>query len=304
MPSFIASTLLLAAAVVQGVAAQNCSISFEGRVKQDFELADFDSNVTSVWNPSFVLGRNTKWSQILAFPRKRTNTLFSTSPEFKSIEMTINDGSLFQPNPADNTSVQTGFRRSELIPVVFPVSGADSSSGVKTFHFSLKANPARPLNFSHEYSLVFQEDSSYSTNQFVLKTGTIIGTNGTAGGKPMLLLQGNQNTAETLFAVPFDQRVWHNYGILQDFNANTIRVYYSTGTAPLKARTDAIPNDNSGGGEFHFGMLKKPTGTETDVTKSGFQSSGIDERLSYAGIFQENSEGGCISLGGEVPRSY
>jgi hypothetical protein len=34
---------------------------------------------------------------------------------------------------------------------------------------------ARPLNYSHEYQLVFLETNDYSTNQFALKTGTIDG---------------------------------------------------------------------------------------------------------------------------------
>ncbi|KAF4555593.1 Hypothetical protein D9617_2g055550 [Elsinoe fawcettii] len=298
---FTTSMIAAAAALVQTVSGQNCSLSFDGRVRADYQLTEFDNPNTSVWNPSFVLGFNTKWSQVLAYPRQRTGTLFSKTPEYKAIEMRINDNSIFQPNPEDATSRQTGFRRSELIPVKFPISSADSSSGVKTFHFSLKANPSRPLNYSHEYSLVFQEDASYSTNQFVLKTGTILGTNGT--GAPTLQFQGNQKTAETIWTAPFDAKVWHNFGIVQDFNANTIQLYYSTGNAALTARTEAVPNDNSGAGEFHFGILKKPVTDDPDVTKKGYQSSGIDERLSYAGIFQEDSASGCISLGGPVKRS-
>lgn len=44
-------------------------------------------------------------------------------------------------------------------------------------------------------------------------------------------------------------------------------------------------------------MLKKPTGNNlTDLTKQGFQESGIEEAIIYGGIFQEDSSAGCISL--------
>ena len=61
--------------------------------------------------------------------------------------------------------------------------------------------------------------------------------------------------------------------------------------------TEALPNDISGQGQYHFGILKKPTGEGlTDITKSGFQPAGIDEGVVYGGIFMEDSSAGCISL--------
>ncbi|KAG8628490.1 hypothetical protein KVT40_004363 [Elsinoe batatas] len=278
-------TTTLLAALAALTTAQNCPISFEGRPSATASLTDFDNANLTTFNPSFVLGFQTKWSQVLAFPRQRTGTLFAKATEHKAVEMRINDASIFQPNAADATSRQTGFRRSELIPVKFPkaTDNLDSTSGIKTFHFSIKAVPSRPLNYSHEYQLAFLEDSSFSTNQFVLKTGTIIGS--TTPAVPTLQVQTNQKNASTIFSTPFDQKV-----------------YYSTGNSALVAKTGPVANDNSGNGEFHFGLLKKPTGGDPDVTKKGFQSSGIDERLSFAGVFQEDSTGGCVSLGGKVRR--
>ncbi|KAF2226878.1 hypothetical protein BDZ85DRAFT_212122, partial [Elsinoe ampelina] len=289
-------TTTLLTALAASTTAQNCPISFEGRPSATASLTDFDNANLTTFNPSFVLGFQTKWSQVLAFPRQRTGTLFAKASEHKAVELRINDASIFQPNAADATSRQTGFRRSEFIPVKFPkaTDNLDSTSGIKTFHFSIKAVPSRPLNYSHEYQLAFLEDSSYSTNQFVLKTGTIIGS--TTPAVPTLQVQTNQKNASTIFSAPFDQKVWHNFALTQDFVANTLQVYYSTGNSALVAKTGAVANDNSGNGEFHFGLLKKPTGGDPDVTKKGFQSSGIDERLSFAGVFQEDSTGGCVSL--------
>jgi hypothetical protein len=63
------------------------------------------------------------------------------------------------------------------------------------------------------------------------------------------------------------------------------------------AVTDAVSNDVSGQGQFHFGVLKKPIGEGiTDPTTQGYQESGINEGIIYGGIFEEDSSSGCISL--------
>lgn len=78
---------------------------------------------------------------------------------------------------------------------------------------------------------------------------------------------------------------------------STTQVLYSTNCSALANATDALPNDLSGQGQFHFGVLKKPTGDNlTDITKQGFQESGINEGIIYGGIFEEDSSTGCISL--------
>lgn len=56
-----------------------------------------------------------------------------------------------------------------------------------------------------------------------------------------------------------------------------------------------MPNNNAGEGQYQFGILKKPTGTD-DVVNKGYQESGIDEGQIYGGIFIEDSAGGCVSL--------
>ena len=76
---------------------------------------------------------------------------------------------------------------------------------------------------------------------------------------------------------------------------STLRVYYSKGDEPLKSVTNAVSNDNSGGGQYQIGILKKPTGT-SDVVNSGYQESGLNEGQIYGGLFIEDSSNGCISL--------
>jgi hypothetical protein len=128
----------------------------------------------------------------------------------------LSDASIFAPSATD---IQTGFRRAELLPS--SNNGSDPSTlGIKTLHFSLRKSNARPLNLSHEYQLVFLEDATFSTNQFVLKTGTIAGQPA-AQNADLLVLQGNVNApvVKNLFNVTFLADTWHNFAIVLDFTA-------------------------------------------------------------------------------------
>jgi hypothetical protein len=75
----------------------------------------------------------------------------------------------------------------------------------------------RPLNLSHEYQLAFLETASFSTNQFALKTGSIIGRE--TEDPDRLVLVSNVEAPTDLHVVPFTSGVWHNYAITLDFNA-------------------------------------------------------------------------------------
>ncbi len=77
--------------------------------------------------------------------------------------------------------------------------------------------------------------------------------------------------------------------------SSTLQVYYSKGDAPLASVTKAVSNDNSGGGQFQIGMLKKPTGT-SDVVNAGYQEGRINEGQIYGSLFIEDGAAGCISL--------
>jgi hypothetical protein len=77
----------------------------------------------------------------------------------------------------------------------------------------------------------------------------------------------------------------------------TIRAFYSTGNERLEAVTEALPNQNKGGGQLQVGIAKKPTETET-VVWDGFQEDIPlrGEGQIYGGVFVEDSTGGCVSL--------
>jgi hypothetical protein len=76
----------------------------------------------------------------------------------------------------------------------------------------------------------------------------------------------------------------------------TTQVFYSQDTDALVAQTEALVNDVSGQGQFHFGVLKKGLNGGDNIVKNGEQEAGIDEGIIFGGIFEEDSSAGCVSL--------
>ncbi|KAI0546969.1 glycoside hydrolase family 131 protein [Xylaria curta] len=255
------------------VASQQCDLQFDGRVPSNFAAATFNSD-NGIFDPNNVFGQGLNLGSVI------------------QLQNSLSDDSIFAPS-ADN--VQTGFRRAELI--IASNDGTDASTtGVKTLHFSVMKDANRPLNLTHEYQLVFLESNDFSTNQFVLKTGTILGANTADPDTLQLFGNVNANPAQTLFSAPFAEDVFHNFAVTLDFDALTTQVFYSQGADPLVAQTEALANDVSGQGQFHFGVLKKGLNGGDDIVKNGEQEPGIEEGVIFGGIFEEDSSLGCISL--------
>ncbi|RKF73890.1 hypothetical protein GcC1_087027 [Golovinomyces cichoracearum] len=271
----------LAALVFTSTAfSQQCRIQFDARVAPDSKPRDFDVK-TSIFETDEVIGEGLKFSQVLRMP-KVDPSLFDvkTIP----IGVSISDKSIFNN--------QIGFRRCELLSEA--VTGDDpSSEGVKTIHFSVQIDSKKKIDLGHEYQLAFMEDNDFSTNQWVLKTGTIAGLQQDPHD---LVLMGNVKDGEILFTTPFTEGEFHNFALTLDFDDNHISVYYSKGSSPLQNVLTRTPNDLTGRGKFHFGMLKKGiSGGKGDITKNAFQPSNIDEGIILGGIFQEDSIDGCVS---------
>ncbi|KAI1086388.1 hypothetical protein F5B19DRAFT_498397 [Rostrohypoxylon terebratum] len=277
--SLLASTAF-ARSVKRGTGEIKCPVVLSGFVPVDKTPTDFDSYATSPFNPDYIRGSE-KFSEILVFPDVGSSRFDNAST--KSVEVTIDDKSIFQK--------QNGFRRAGLQIQGDTNEGGPGTKGVRTLHFSIKQDPERTLNLTHEYLNVWHEASDYSANQFNFQTGTIIGKSG--GNPNTFKVLNRQNTQ--VWETPTDPTAWQNFAITLDFDKNTLQVYYSKDDEPLKAVTAALSNDNSGEGQYQIGILKKPTGT-SDVVNSGFQETGIDEGQIYGGIFLEDSANGCISL--------
>lgn len=186
------------------LAAAQSAIQFEGRIAAGTKVADFDAT-NDFFNNANVLGAGLKFSELIQLPGV-TPGLFDV--DTLPVEVTISDKSVFNN--------QTGFRRAELLPA--SNDGADNSTvGVKTLHFSLMKDTARPLNLSHEYQLVFLEDAAFSTNQFVVKTGTLL--DGVTADPDTLQIIGNVNAGATqLFSTAFTEGVFHNFALGLDFD--------------------------------------------------------------------------------------
>ncbi|KAF2680616.1 glycoside hydrolase family 131 protein [Lentithecium fluviatile CBS 122367] len=272
------------------VLARCQTIVFDGRVPATAVAAEFDA-ADSLFDPDFTKGQSVSFSDLLLFSASDVS-LLDTQVNAQSVEVTINDDSIFAPGGANP---QTAVRRAELMPN--PALSADNvtTTGVKTLHFSVKPSADRPLNTSHEYLVVFLERADFTGNQISLKTGTLLGSDGAT--KDRLVLLGNTNDGSTpIFSTAFEEGIFTNFAMVMDFNQNNIQVFQSTGSDALVQQTELLPNDLSGNGAFHFGVNKNPIDPGVDVLRTGIQEAGILEGVVYGGIFVEDSADGTVTL--------
>ncbi|CAG8983624.1 hypothetical protein HYALB_00004646 [Hymenoscyphus albidus] len=295
----VAAFLSLALAVPKSPLSPKCPIILDGRIPKDTPVSTFDTDA-SPFDPKYTKGQNLTWSQIIKYPRVAPSK-FDDEVNARPIEVTINDQSLFA---SGGTNVQYGFRRAGLLLG----NGSDASNtGIRTFHWSIRQDPSRKLNLTHEYMLVWHEANDFASNQWSLNAGILLeqdkpkDTNGSTTGLDKSLWKILDRKNNVIWTGLIDLYGWENFGILMDHeknwqltNVSTIQVFYSKGYYPLQSVTKSISNDNSGGGQFQIGVLKKPTETES-VVFDGFQEAGIDEGQIYGGIFVENSAQDCIS---------
>lgn len=181
-----------------------CPIIFDGRIKTTTQLTDFDSYSTSPFNPDYVKGQTLKWSDIIKFPSVSPSR-FDDPDQHKPIEVTISDASIFMN--------QRGFRRAGLQFQGDSNTGSAGSKGVKTIHFSVRWDNARPLNLSHEYLNVWHETADYSANQFNFEGGTILGQTQLPADTWKVLDRNNRQ----IWAVKIEREGWQNFAITVDY---------------------------------------------------------------------------------------
>ncbi|KAF1962154.1 hypothetical protein CC80DRAFT_155712 [Byssothecium circinans] len=261
----------------------SCPIVFDGRIPTSFatDPTKFDTYATNtIYNPDYVKGNDIKWSTILKFPPGPASRF--DGADNVPVEVTISDASIFQ--------TQKGFRRAGL-QFLKDAADGEGQRGVKTLHFSVKQDSARPLNLTHEYLNVWHETADYSANQINFQTGTIIGSNGADRNNFKIL----DRDGKALYSVAIDKAQWQNFAVKLDYTKNQVQIYYSVGDAALKSVAGPASATLSGGGQFQLGILKKPTGT-SDVVNGGYQESNLNEGQIYGGVFLEDSANGCVSL--------
>jgi hypothetical protein len=149
----------------------------------------------------------------------------------------LSDKSIFYPggNP------QFGFRRAELMPAIDGNGNASDVSGVTTFHWSMRTDPTRPLNYTHEYHVslhvysshfistvltacsqpVWHEYADYSSSQFTITLGTPFdkGKDPNVKEAKSIRVAGLQalDPEVTFFETPFTDNVWHNFALTLDW---------------------------------------------------------------------------------------
>ncbi|KXJ95060.1 hypothetical protein Micbo1qcDRAFT_200507 [Microdochium bolleyi] len=293
----LAFTLALFGGLVVSAASDSptadCKLSFDGRVPLSSTPETFSSE-QSLFNPKYVIGQNLTWAKIIEFP-EITPSRFDIPAQAKPLGLTLTDESTFL---SGSEGVETALRRTELL-----VNNKNNTvSGHKTWHFSFRTDPSRPLNYSHEYLLAFHEAADFQADFWSVKVGALL--EGPAVPSQNLRVEGYKwdTPVKRFFEAPLVDAVWHNMGINLDFDNNMISVLYSIDNAPLEVVVPPTFNNISGKapttlGETHFGLQKRPTGANLEnFLFEGYQEKGINEAFFFGGIFQDDSSTGCVTL--------
>ncbi|TLD34139.1 hypothetical protein PspLS_01525 [Pyricularia sp. CBS 133598] len=295
--------------VPSAVSPATCGLTFDGRIPQDATPKLFTTS-KSPFNPTHVLGKNVTWDQIIEFPNIPPSRAlgkfdsricfiaqFDKQANTKPVGLGITDKSVFL---SGTEGLETELRRAELLVN----NRNDTVSGHVTWHLSVRTDPARPLNYSHEYILAFHEAQDFQADFWSLKVGAPLQSPlGTPPDKTFRLEGWKwDNPVKTFFQAPLTDDVWHNFGIGLDYNKNLISLLYSTNDDPLKLVVPPTANNISGKapttlGETHFGLQKRPVGANLEnFLFNGTQPKGINEGFFFGGIFQDNSANGCITV--------
>lgn len=198
------ATAASAACVPRSNASLSCPIVLDGRVPVATELSALDT-ANGIFNPDYVKGNDVAWSDALLFPEVAASRFDLAA--YKPVEVTINNASIF--------NTQYGFRRAGLQFANDSNTGSLGYQGVKTVHWSIKADAERALNTSHEYLNLWHEAADYSANQFNFQTGLMIDQPELAADDWKLF----DRDLSLLWSTPRETDVWQNFAITLDIVA-------------------------------------------------------------------------------------
>jgi hypothetical protein len=195
-----------------------CPIIFDGRVRSDLSLSDFDDASRSPYSTKYVKGENLTWSEIIRWPVTTLTSRFDSSTSHKPFQVTIDNNSLFR----SGAGLQTGFRRAGLLlKDDLNAPGADpADNGKITFHWSVHQEPSKPLNLTHEYMNVWHERADYQGNQFTFAMGLLLPVDGGDGintreKRESFKVQDRNN--KIIFSVPIHWSDWQNFAVQLDY---------------------------------------------------------------------------------------
>ncbi|KAF8323930.1 hypothetical protein DL93DRAFT_2162035 [Clavulina sp. PMI_390] len=279
-------------------------VLYNGILPRNYTAASLDADLAPYTTVVKGSEAASVYDTILPVTHLSTPLWLPTFPNDRSINIAISNTSLFVPgNNVANT--QYGFRRTELI-----AQSANRSAfevGTTVFHVSLQEDLAHPLNYTHEYQIVFIEPSDGS-HVFEIQLGTPFTIpSATKPDSTARNLKVRNHALDLVFQTQLLPLLWHNFAVQVDWDHQTLAVLFSYGAAPLKPVTGLINNNSTtpgaaGQGDYHWGVLKLPladpsetAAEQADVVHYGIQEV-TTEALAYSGVFVEDVVGG-ISVG-------
>ncbi|KAH9932748.1 uncharacterized protein BXZ73DRAFT_46636 [Epithele typhae] len=297
---FLKANALVASLALSAAAT---GVIWDGRAPLNLTAADLDSST----GPFLTVVKGSEaashYSQLLGDTLAPTALWNPYGPSEQALAVSIDNSSIFVPGSG---GPQNGFRRTDIIAAVDGQHDAlltQMETGVTVFHFSVMQDAARPLNYSHEYQIVFIEPND-GTHVFDLQLGSPF-TNPT-GAVPVADAHSfklRDHARDVLFETGFSAGAWHNFAVEVDWSARTLAAFYSQDGAALAQVVPPTGNPTAsagtaGQGDFHFTVLKLPlvnpadsSADQNDVVHFGIQE-GTTEGLIYSGVFVEGSAGG------------
>ncbi|KAI0088591.1 hypothetical protein BDY19DRAFT_993973 [Irpex rosettiformis] len=293
-------------------------VLWDGRAPLNLTVADLDSSI----GPFLTVVKGSETASHYASLGGDSQiptplwTGSDTTPTEQVVSISIDNSSVFVPG---GSQPQLGFRRTDFIAAnngVHDQTLFDSlETGVTEFHFSVKADTTRPLNFSHEYQVVWIEPNDGS-HVFDLQIGSpFTNPTGQLPSPGAHDLKIRDHAGNVLFRTDFTSTSWHNFAVQVDWTSRSLAVLYSADNASLQVVTQPTPNlsatgGSAGQGDYHFGVLKLPLvnsadspSNQNDVVHFGIQE-GTTEALLYSGVFVENTSGGVSVGNGAVTNPF
>lgn len=195
-----------------GDAAAGAVVLPDGRIAQDAVPEDFNV-LASPFKSAVVKGDGLNFSDVITFPDIQPS-IFDAAGNTKAFQININDQSIFVP---EGQAPQDQFRRADLLPSIASTLNNVSTTGVKTMHFSLQQDPAKPLALAtNEYQLAFLETADFESRIFDVRVGTGT-TSPSLTGDNIVVLGRSGDAIQEMFVAPFSADL-QNFAVTLDFD--------------------------------------------------------------------------------------
>ncbi|POW15283.1 hypothetical protein PSHT_01684, partial [Puccinia striiformis] len=212
------------------------------------------------------------------------------------IKLEIHDDSIFIPggNPAN---AQHGFRRTDVNPVI---DKATTLTGVTTWYQTIRLDSKAPLVLTHGY-LLSSIEVTVSDHIFDIFCGSNFDPQNTAHAPTSnsQTIRVRDWATKTLHSLPLKYDQNYNFAVTVDWSANTLTVYSSIGTEPLKMVAGPVANDPKAmspeykqKGEYHIQLIKfpladskVPVAKRLDTPHFGLQEPIKQEHVFFSNVF-------------------